>query len=100
MRPGAFAGIDTVATIHPVSSMLIASMRPGANRRDHYPKIQRVCHLLTSFNEARARIAGITGRSPEDLPSAWNRFNEARRESPGSRRNGLRTAAACFLTLQ
>ena len=84
MRPGAFAGIDVLLAVHKGCRKVAASMRPGANRRDHYPKIQRVCHLLTSFNEARARIAGITGRSPEDLPSAWNRFNEARRESPGT----------------
>ena len=40
-----------------------ASMRPGANRRDHGPR---------------------TSTSPETAPS----FNEARRESPGSRRAG------------
>ena len=60
MRPGAFAGIDTVATIHPVSSMLIASMRPGRVRRDRRPP---------------RRAQGM---------SESGCFNEARRESPGS----------------
>ena len=55
MRPGAFAGIDTVATIHPVSSMLIASMRPGANRRELAASAVREMRTDRAAGQARGR---------------------------------------------
>ena len=89
MRPGAFAGIDVLLAVHKGCRKVAASMRPGANRRDHYPKIQRVCHLLTSFNEARARIAGIT---PQRFAHGRRVLSDASMR-PGANRRELAASA-------
>ena len=60
-------------------------MRPGANRRDHAASTSWMPGLETSFNEARRESPG--SRLLDKLSDLlFVRFNEARRESPGSQR--------------